>query len=302
MNNEISEVKSRRKIVDFFKESMVLSIFLLIIYGVLLFEVIYPLNSSYLFSLSLPVVGILFIDFFIKFGSMAILCLILFPLLIRKLRSELDINLNPFKKKDKMEQIQHRTKPFFLGTTCFLIQLISFLVFGFIFGTLSINFNPLLDQPYISSEIPIGWFLFVLALLPGIFEELLFREYIFRLQITKYSSKFTIISNGVLFSIFHIFGRINDPFTEIIVMLFVSLPYGIALAYLRLSSNSVIPCIVIHYLTDSLFLFLLYGLFSFEGDGSGLLLVFILGVTIMPSILIAIFLSTYAKKNQTNIL
>lgn len=291
-----NDSKSKNKIVDFIKEPLVLSTLLMVTYGVVLFELIYPLNRSFLLGIDLPIIVILFIDFFIKFGSMAVLCLGIFPIVLKKSGNDGEIKLKANKKENNiLTQNINSKETFLLGLISFLLQLITFLTFSFAFGILSVNFGPLLEHPYIGSEIPAGWFLFVIALLPGIFEELLFREYIMRLQLTKYSIRFTIISNGILFGIFHIFGRLNDPLGAIFGMIFVALPYGMALSYLRIASKSLIPCILMHYLTDSLLLFLLSGMFSFEGNPLGLILTFIFGFTVIPSILIIFFLLTYTK-------
>ena len=291
-----SDSNSKNIIVNFIKEPLVLSTLLMVTYGVVLFELIYPLNRSFLLGIDLPIIVILFIDFFIKFGSMAILCLWIFPIILIKSGNDGEIKLKAYKKKSNiLTQNINSKETFLLGLISFLLQLITFLTFSFAFGTLSVNFGPLLEHPFIDSEIPAGWFLFVIALLPGIFEELLFREYIMRLQLTKYSIRFTIISNGIFFGIFHIFGRLNDPLGAIFGMIFVALPFGMALSYLRITSKSLIPCILMHYLTDSLLLFLLSGMFSFEGNPLGLILTFILGFTVVPSILIIFFLSTYTK-------
>jgi len=291
-----SDSKFKNKIVEFIKEPLVLSTLIMVTYGVVLFELIYPLNRSFLLGIGLPIIVILFIDFFIKFGCMAILCLWIFPIILKKSGNDGEIKSKAYKKENNiLAQNTNSKETFLLGLISFLLQLITFLIFSFAFGILSVNFGPLLEHPLIGSEIPAGWFLFVIALLPGIFEELLFREYIMRLQLTKYSIRFAIISNGIFFAIFHIFGRLNDPLGAIFGMIFVALPYGMALSYLRITSKSLIPCIIMHYLTDSLLLFLLSGMFSFEGNPLGLILTFILGFTVVPSILIIFFLSTYTK-------
>lgn len=296
MSTANSDSKFKNKIVDFIKEPLVLSTLLMVTYGVILFEFIYPLNRSFLLGIDLPIIVLLFIDFFIKFGSMAILCLWIFPIVLKKSGNDGEIKLKAYKEENNiLTQNKNSKETFLLGLISFLLQLITFLTFSFAFGTLSVNFGPLLEHPFIGSEIPAGWFLFVIALLPGIFEELLFREYIMRLQLTKYSIRFAIISNGIFFGIFHIFGRLNDPLGAIFGMIFVALPYGMALSYLRITSKSLIPCILMHYLTDSLLLFLLSGMFSFEGNPLGLILTFILGFTVFPSILIIFFLYTYTK-------
>ena len=94
-----SDSKSKNKILDFIKEPLVLSTLLMVTYGVVLFELIYPLNRSFLLGIDLPIIVILFIDFFIKFGSMAILCLGIFPIVLKKSGNDGEIKLKERKNE-----------------------------------------------------------------------------------------------------------------------------------------------------------------------------------------------------------
>lgn len=106
------------------------------------------------------------------------------------------------------------------------------------------------------------------TLKPGIWEEVAFRGIILVLLLKKYSKRTSIIVNGVLFGTFHVvnilFGILNAIFFEIepepslngflVIEAFRVLYttfFGIFLAYLFIKTNSLIPCIITHYLVDA---------------------------------------------------
>ncbi|MHA1211852.1 MAG: CPBP family intramembrane glutamic endopeptidase [Candidatus Heimdallarchaeota archaeon] len=103
------------------------------------------------------------------------------------------------------------------------------------------------------------------SLKPGIWEEVAFRGIILVLLLKKYSKRTAIIVNGVLFGLFHVVNLIL-AFVNAIVFS-VSIPeelpimvifqivytmfFGFFLAYLFIKANSLIPCIIAHYLVDA---------------------------------------------------
>jgi membrane protease YdiL (CAAX protease family) len=106
------------------------------------------------------------------------------------------------------------------------------------------------------------------TLKPGIWEEVAFRGIILVLLLKKYSKKASIIVNGILFGLFHavniLVGILNALIFEIepepslngflIIESFRILYttfFGIFLAYLFIKTNSLIPCILTHYLVDA---------------------------------------------------
>ena len=97
-----SDTKYKNKLIDFIKEPLVLSTVLMVTYGVVLFELIYPLNRGFLLGIDLPIIVILFVDFFIKFGSMALLCLLIFPIVLKKSGNNGEIKLNAYKKENNI--------------------------------------------------------------------------------------------------------------------------------------------------------------------------------------------------------
>jgi len=104
------------------------------------------------------------------------------------------------------------------------------------------------------------------SLKPGIWEEVAFRGIILVLLLRKYSKKTAIIVNGVLFGLFHavnlLFMLLNAIFFEVepdrvamvgtLFQIVYTMFFGFFLAYLFIKANSLIPCIIAHYLVDAL--------------------------------------------------
>jgi membrane protease YdiL (CAAX protease family) len=100
---------------------------------------------------------------------------------------------------------------------------------------------------------------------PGIWEEVAFRGIILVLLLKKYSKRTSIILNGIMFGLFHAVNYlivIKDAYFfeaepapgwyfAILFQIIYTTFFGIFLAYLFVKSNSLIPCIITHYLVDA---------------------------------------------------
>lgn len=103
------------------------------------------------------------------------------------------------------------------------------------------------------------------ALRPGIWEEVAFRGIILVLLLKLYSKRTSIILNGILFGGFHLTNILaallsalffetefnNETIFQILFQVIYTTFLGIFLAYLFIKSNSLIPCIIVHYLVDA---------------------------------------------------
>ena len=103
------------------------------------------------------------------------------------------------------------------------------------------------------------------ALRPGIWEEVAFRGVILVLLLKLYSKRTSIILNGIIFGAFHSMNIVtgilnalffeaefnNETIFEILFQVIYTTFLGIFLAYLFIKSNSLIPCIIVHYLVDA---------------------------------------------------
>lgn len=96
-------------------------------------------------------------------------------------------------------------------------------------------------------------FVFVFNLIPGIFEEIVFRGVILMLLLRKYSKNVSITISAFVFGTSHIinflvFGYFWSSMTQIVSGIMI----GCFFAYLVLRTSSLVPSIIIHYLYNSL--------------------------------------------------
>lgn len=94
--------------------------------------------------------------------------------------------------------------------------------------------------------VPIGLILVTMGLLPAVFEELCFRGFLFGALRTRFNNTGTVAASSLLFGLFH----------EVLVpgRMLVSTFLGVVLGWLRLRSQSVLPCILLHVTHNSLLL------------------------------------------------
>jgi sodium transport system permease protein len=93
---------------------------------------------------------------------------------------------------------------------------------------------------------PLWLVLVTLALLPGVFEELTFRGFLFGSLRSVISGGWTVIASAVLFGVFH----------EVLFpgRLLTSAFLGLVLGWVRLRTLSVLPCMVLHVTHNGLLL------------------------------------------------
>ena len=120
-----------------------------------------------------------------------------------------------------------------------------------------------------------GWFIWILMLRPGIWEEVAFRGVNVSLLSKKQSQLTAVFTGGVIFGVAHAFNAIStlisggNPIFTIFQVIYTSL-IGFSLGYAFMRTKSLIPCIIFHYLIDTVGLLvinfnivdpLLYGLY-----------------------------------------
>jgi ABC-2 type transport system permease protein/sodium transport system permease protein len=95
-------------------------------------------------------------------------------------------------------------------------------------------------------EVPLPLILVVMALVPAIFEELCFRGFLFGALRTRLADDRTVIASALLFGLFH----------EILFpgRLLASTFLGVVLGWVRLRTGSIVPCVLLHALHNSLLL------------------------------------------------
>ena len=88
--------------------------------------------------------------------------------------------------------------------------------------------------------------------LPTIFEEIGTRGILLPLFLRKYSVKKAIAFSAILFGLGHLLNLVNpEPKIWALGMSLWAIPYGIFYGHLFIKSNSLLPCILVHYLANT---------------------------------------------------
>ena len=135
----------------------------------------------------------------------------------------------------------------------------------------------------------LGWFIFIFAIIPGVWEELAFRGLILSFLLSKYSVRKALIFDGLLFSLFHIFNYLilNQDLLSVILQSIAAIPVGVSLAYLVFKTQSILPAILIHYSID-VTLFISGFIFDLSNTNSALIFA-LLSLMVLPPLLITLF-------------
>jgi len=150
-------------------------------------------------------------------------------------------------------------------------------------GNSSPDFTLLIENPNpITGNL--GWFMFILALAPGIWEELGFRGIMLSNLKEKYSDKTSILISGILFGLFHFANLTRQPLDLVIYVAIMAILLGISWGYLVSKSNTILPAILAHYLIDAVALFFVDSEITFVIAGlSSVAINFLLGSLLFRS-------------------
>jgi len=241
----------------------------------------------------------LFINFFVTFGVMALLWMLF-------VRRSLGLpngkeSLKEYAKTIGLKPDRKIVRNILLGIGCSVIYFMSTYIIGNIFGNFIFDLDVIFGNPGTSISI-YGWFLFILMLIPGIWEEVSFRGVISTLNLRKYSRTTVLIVVSILFGLFHFFNLFNiimfeDPFLFLVStglqVIYTSL-LGFLFGYLFIKTKSLIPSIILHYLINSLGQLFTYVMFDSIIDS---VLFAIIGVGIIPSVLGILLVKLVVKKD-----
>jgi len=232
------------------------------------------------FSIDIPFIVLIFIDFIVTFGVMALLWL----LFVRRslgLRNKKE-HLKEYIKTIGLKPDSKIVRNIFLGISCSIIYFISTYITGNIFGTFTFDLDVIFGTPGSSVSI-FGWFLFIYMLIPGIWEEVSFRGVIMTLNLRKYSRTTVLIGVSILFGLFHYLNLLagGDLVSTGVQVIYAAL-LGFLFGYLFIKTKSLIPSIIVHYLIDSLGQLFVYVAFDSVVDA---VLFAIIGVGIIPTVL-----------------
>jgi len=240
--------------------------------------------------------GLLYIStiFLMRFILSGILWILIIPLIFYLLKNQsLKNYLNNIRFGNKNKLLRNVMIGILASIAFFIVSsLIALLlgIFNFDFGIFG---TPSWDSG-------LGWFIFILALIPGIWEELAFRGIILALLLDKFSKKKAFLINGLLFGFFHIFNLIlGRDLSSVLFQLLYAIPVGIAFAYMAVKSNSIIPCIITHYFVDVI-LFSFGESFILTDELKMILFVLLAVIIALPVIIISLTHNIVERSEQNS--
>jgi len=285
-NSMFPKVFGKKKMISiresFRKYPIFGTLILLLLYaGFLFLPILFELPLIFIVEIfvDIPFIALLFIDFFITFGVMALFWLLVVP-------RSLDLPEGKQALKEYLRTIGLKfdnkiVRNILLGIGCSIIFFVSTYITGNLFGHYTFDLDVIFGTPG-SSIALFGWFLFIIMLIPGIWEEVAFRGVITKLNFRRYSQRTTWIIVSVLFGLFHFVNLLVGRYVVLtILQVIYAALLGFLFGYMFIKTKSLIPSIIAHYLIDSvgqLFLFV-----EFENMGQ-LILFTVLGVGIIPTV------------------
>lgn len=239
---------------------------------------------------NLSFIGYLFAIFFIDFGLLFILLLVVVPIGLKLPKKE---SFSQFSQTIGLSKVKPLWRNLLLAIGSLVILGLSTALFASLLGRWVFDPEVVFSRPSISTGF--GWFLFVLMLRPGIWEEIAFRGVILNLQLKKFSQKSSVIINGVLFGSFHYINLLGNPDLYFVSMQVIYAScLGISFAYMYTRTKSLLPCMVAHYLIDSVGqIFINPSILSI----TNLTIYLIFGIGVVPMILI-MFLTYLLSLNK----
>ena len=141
-----------------------------------------------------------------------------------------------------------------------LLGLLSFAVFATLATVISLSmgiFKGDLSAVFAYPDIRldpdvIGWGYFLLALVPGIWEELAFRGLIQSKLRTAFSNPVSILLSSLFFGLYHLSNLVTQSPAQALPGVIMAFFFGIGWGYMTVKARSVIPAMISHYLVDSM--------------------------------------------------
>jgi len=139
-----------------------------------------------------------------------------------------------------------------------------------------------------------GWGYFILALIPGIWEELAFRGMIQSKLQTIFTTKISVLLSSLFFALFHFSNIFTQAPPQVVFGVIMAFFFGLGWGYMTVKSRSIIPAVISHYLVDSV------GQIFLRIDKSDLALTtgFFMSLTLLFPVLNIILVKIMYKKNS----
>lgn len=225
--------------------SVIASVFLIGLYVLFLYSA--EILAAILFG-SISFILFIWILFVMGFSFLAILWLVIVPRGFYLPNGK--ESLKEYAKSIRLSQINPWKRNIFLGLGYATLVCFCTLIFSILAGEYIFDLNIIFGW---SESNNLGIFLFICSLTPGIWEEVAFRGVILTLLLKKYSEKKAIIIDGVLFGCAHLFNIIRgQDILSTIIQMFYATCIGFSFAYMYIKTESLIPCIIAHYLIDAI--------------------------------------------------
>lgn len=206
--------------------------------------------ADYLYSVGTNSLLLYTTIFLVRFAVGAVLVLYLIPYLFHYTASNWSI-----KYMVKIDQ-----KDLWFGVLSGSLFVITGILIAFLLGADTINIGILTSQPdvYVDPDV-VGWMYFVLAIIPAIWEELMFRGLLLQKLLTQYSNSTSLLVSSGLFALYHFTQILYVPFGVVIGEVLLSFFFGLAWGWIVIHRHNVIPGIISHYMIDSLGAVIFYG-------------------------------------------
>ncbi|MHA1995057.1 MAG: CPBP family intramembrane glutamic endopeptidase [Candidatus Hodarchaeales archaeon] len=246
--------------------------------------------ENVVFSDPTPFERILF-EFIVRFTLSGVLWLIILPTVLYLVK---DTSPRDFVDLIRLNSGQITSRTILTGLTISISFFICVVLTAILLGVYTSDFYLLTSPDY---ENGLGWFVFIFALIPGIWEEVVFRGIIFTFLVAKCSVRKAILFDALLFSFFHIFNYIllDQDLLSVLLQSIAAIPVGISLAYLVLSRDSILPAIMVHYSID-VTLFISGFIFDLSNDTSASIFALV-ALLILPPLLIILFTRILENKD-----
>jgi membrane protease YdiL (CAAX protease family) len=98
----------------------------------------------------------------------------------------------------------------------------------------------------------VGWGFFLLALVPGIWEELAFRGLIQSKFQRTFSSTVSVLLSAGFFGLFHFSNLLTQTPAQALPGVIMAFFFGLGWGFMTVQARSVVPAMISHYLVDSM--------------------------------------------------
>ncbi len=140
-----------------------------------------------------------------------------------------------------------------LGVLSFVIFMVLAVALSLAMGIFKGDLGIVFAMPDIDPDPDVvGWGFFLLALVPGIWEELAFRGLIQSQARKLFSVPMTVLFSALFFGLYHFSILVTEDIGQVIPKVIMAFFFGIAYGYMAIKARSVVPAIISHYLVDSM--------------------------------------------------